>query len=123
MLFRNQDAGPRSTRQLFHSPPHAFAGAAAVSGAAAGAVAGLLAGPVTAVIGGVLGAAIGAFAGISFEKEERISGFHDRVLDDEIGVTRGSLGVPVEAKQVDRTSLLDAEIEDTFRSGEEPLVT
>lgn len=118
-IFQGRDSTARSARGLFHPHPHAFAGAAAFSGAAAGAVAGALAGPVSAVIGGILGTAVGAVAGYAFEKDERISGVHDRVLDDEIGVTRGSLGVPIEAKQPDRTSLLDAELEDTFRSGRE----
>ncbi|HRG99074.1 MAG TPA: hypothetical protein PLR99_22645 [Polyangiaceae bacterium] len=72
--------------------PHAMSEAAVLSGAVAGAIVGAVAGPVGAIAGGAIGSAIGAIAGVAMEREEHLREEHDRVLDDEIGVTSGSLG-------------------------------
>ncbi|HET9930217.1 MAG TPA: hypothetical protein VFQ35_06010 [Polyangiaceae bacterium] len=63
----------------------------AVSGAGFGAIA---AGPAGAIIGGLIGAAVGATTGWAADENtvEKIEA--DKALDDEIGVTSGSLGAP-----------------------------
>lgn len=79
--------------------PHVLAGAAALSGAVAGAIVGSVAGPVGAIAGGAIGTAIGAVGGAALEKQAHRDDQHDHELDDDIGVTKGSLGVPDEAKR------------------------
>jgi hypothetical protein len=71
---------------------HAIEGAA--GGAAAGAAAGAIAGPVGSVAGAVLGGAAGAIAENILEREEEASQLRGKALDEEIGVTSGSIGAP-----------------------------
>ncbi len=59
---------------------------------------GAIAGPAGAIAGGVIGSAIGALSGAVLEREEHRREAHDRELDDDIGVTSGSIGVPDEMK-------------------------
>jgi hypothetical protein len=63
-------------------------------GAVAGATVGSIAGPPGAVVGAVLGAAAGVIAGAAVVKDEHRREEEDRKLDEEIGVTAGSLGAP-----------------------------
>lgn len=74
--------------------PAAVTATAFVSGAAAGAIAGAIAGPVGAIAGAVIGAVAGAAAGIGIEENEALKDRAERELDDEIGVTAGSIGAP-----------------------------
>jgi hypothetical protein len=63
----------------------------AVGGAATGAA---MAGPVGAVVGAVIGGAIGASSGWAAEKASADEAEIDAALDEEIGVTAGSIGSP-----------------------------
>jgi phage tail tape-measure protein len=90
---------------------HALAGAAALSGAVAGAIAGAVGGPAGVVAGSALG-------GAALEREEHRHDKHDHELDDEIGVTRGSLGVPEEDKRPSRDVIDEAEAAERKRRGE-----
>ncbi|HEY8943291.1 MAG TPA: hypothetical protein VIM73_03470 [Polyangiaceae bacterium] len=63
----------------------------AVSGAGFGALA---AGPLGALAGGILGAAVGAGSGWAGDKHMSDKLREQRRLDDEIGVTKGSIGAP-----------------------------
>jgi len=92
-----------------HGHDHTLAEATALSGAVAGAVVGSVAGPIGAAVGGVVGGALGAFGGAAMEIEEHRQEAHDHELDEAIGVTRGSLGVPAEAKVPSRRILDEAE--------------
>ena len=82
----------KKTRVKRH--PHAKEFAEATLGAAAGAIAGSVAGPPGAIAGAVIGAAAGTLIGIADEREAHREAAHDKELDDEIGVTSGSLGAP-----------------------------
>lgn len=77
---------------------HALAGATTLGGAMTGAMLGAIAGPAGAIAGGVIGSAIGALSGAVLEREDHRREAHDRELDDDIGVTSGSIGVPDEMK-------------------------
>ena len=70
----------------------AVAAASGASGATLGAVVGAIAGPPGAIAGAVVGGAIGAAASIAMEKEDHRRSFHDKELDDDIGVTSENLG-------------------------------
>lgn len=96
-------------------PPedHAIAAAAAIAGGAAGAVAGAIGGPIGMVAGGAIGAAIGAISGATMENDEHRHDAHERELDDDIGVTKGTIGAP---ESVKRPSL---EVIDEARRDEE----
>jgi hypothetical protein len=63
-------------------------------GAVAGATVGSIAGPPGAVVGAVLGAAAGALAGAAIVRDDHRKEENDKKLDEEIGVTAGSLGAP-----------------------------
>lgn len=63
----------------------------AVSGAGLGAIA---AGPAGAIVGGLIGAAMGATTGWAADEHTVEEIEADKALDDEIGVTSGSLGAP-----------------------------
>jgi hypothetical protein len=63
-------------------------------GAVAGATVGSIAGPPGAVLGAVLGAAAGALAGAAVVRDDHRKEEEDKRLDEEIGVTSGSLGAP-----------------------------
>ena len=88
---------------------HALAGAAVVSGAVTGAAVGAVAGPLGVVVGGAIGTAVGAVAGVTMEREAHRNAEHEKELDDEMGVTKGSLGVPKEAKEASPSVLAEAE--------------
>jgi hypothetical protein len=73
-------------------PLHEAGGAA--GGALAGAAVGAIAGPAGVAAGAVIGGVVGAIvAKVADEEAERVSA-HEGELDDEIGVTSGSLGAP-----------------------------
>jgi len=76
-------------------PPHVveLTGAAlgAVGGAATGAAMG---GPVGAVVGAVIGGAIGASSGWAADQASADEAQIEAALDDNIGVTAGSVGAP-----------------------------
>lgn len=91
---------------------HALAGAAVVSGAVTGAAVGAIGGPLGAVVGGAIGTAVGAVAGAAMEREMHRHDAHEKELDDEIGITDGSLGVPAEMKKPSREVIDEAEREE-----------
>ena len=64
------------------------------SGAVAGALLGAVAGPPGVVAGAVIGAAAGAVAAFALDNEAERQAARTRELDDEIGVTGGTLGAP-----------------------------
>jgi hypothetical protein len=68
--------------------------AGAISGAASGAAIGSFAGPPGAIAGAILGGAAGAAAGAALERSNERRSFHDRELDEAIGVTSGEIGAP-----------------------------
>ena len=105
---KNPDAIEERPSGLPPANSHAVAEAVAASGAVVGALVGAVGGPIGAVAGGAIGAAIGAIAGATIEKTEHEHEMHERELDDEIGVTSGSLGVPAEAKRPSREALEEA---------------
>ncbi len=100
-----------------HQGHHTLAGTGALSGGIAGAVVGALAGPIGAIAGGAIGTALGAFAGASMDREKHQEEEHDRVLDEEIGVTSGSLGVPSESKHPNPVTLAEAAEAEKARAG------
>jgi hypothetical protein len=61
-------------------------------GALVGAVTGAIAGLPGAVVGAVLGGLVGLLAAVVAAREDVRAAIHERRLDGEIGVTRGSLG-------------------------------
>jgi hypothetical protein len=63
---------------------------------------------VGAIAGGAIGSAIGAIAGVAMEREEHLREEHDRELDDEIGVTSGSLGTNPEDRKASPEVLREA---------------
>lgn len=77
-------------------PEHHYemAAAAAATGTAAGAIVGSIAGPPGAIAGAAIGAAIGGAAGHVLDTEDERSTARDHELDDEIGITEGSMGLP-----------------------------
>lgn len=68
--------------------------AGTVAGEVLGAIVGSGAGPAGAVAGMVIGAAAGAIAGKVIDAEAERAHRHDDELDETIGVTKGSLGMP-----------------------------
>jgi uncharacterized membrane protein len=64
------------------------------SGAIAGALVGAAAGPPGALAGAIIGAVAGALAGAVIDKDSAESEERTRELDDEIGVTSGTIGAP-----------------------------
>lgn len=66
----------------------------AVGGAVAGAAIGAFAGPVGSIAGAVFGGAVGAITETVLENEEHRAQARRRQLDDDTGVTKGSLGAP-----------------------------
>lgn len=63
-------------------------------GAIAGAALGAIAGPPGMAVGSVLGGVVGAIAGAAVARESERIGARTRELDEQIGVTAGSLGAP-----------------------------
>lgn len=77
------------------SPPHVVEVAGATLGAVGGAATGAaLGGPVGAVVGAVVGGAIGASSGWAADAAAADQAQADAALDEEIGVTAGSVGAP-----------------------------
>ena len=74
--------------------PEAATATGCLSGAAAGALAGAIAGPVGAICGAVIGAVAGAAVGVGLGENEVLKDRAERELDDEMGVTAGSIGAP-----------------------------
>jgi uncharacterized protein YcfJ len=68
--------------------------AGAIAGEVVGAVVGAGAGPAGAIAGMVIGAAAGALAGKVFDNEAERAHQHDDELDETIGVTKGTIGLP-----------------------------
>jgi outer membrane lipoprotein SlyB len=66
----------------------------AVAGGGLGALIGSAAGPAGALAGMVFGAAAGAMAGKVLDEDAERAHIHDEELDETIGVTKGSLGMP-----------------------------
>lgn len=62
------------------------------TGAVAGAAAGAMAGPVGAIVGAGLGTAAAVLAHEALAREDQIHAERDRVLDETIGVSGGSMG-------------------------------
>ncbi len=73
----------------------------ALGGAATGAAMG---GPLGAVAGAVIGAAMGASSGWAAEKASSDQAHAEAALDDEIGVTAGSIGVSTLAHPPSKTN-------------------
>lgn len=96
---------------------HATTEAAVLSGAVAGAIVGAVAGPLGALAGGAIGSAIGAMAGATLERAEHQREVHDRELDDDIGITSGSMGTPAETKHPSPEVLEEARASDEARKG------
>lgn len=69
-------------------------GGGAAAGALAGAVIGWMGGPPGAMIGAGLGAVLGAGAGAAMRRTERHDAARDTMLDKELGVYGGDIGVP-----------------------------
>ncbi len=61
-------------------------------GALVGAVTGAIAGLPGVAVGGVIGGLVGLLAAVVAAREDIRAAIHERALDAEIGVTRGSLG-------------------------------
>jgi hypothetical protein len=68
------------------------AGPYGIEGAVAGAAIGAMAGPVGIVAGSAIGGLIGAVAEEVLNEEEARRSKHDAELDEEIGVTGGTMG-------------------------------
>jgi uncharacterized membrane protein len=84
-----------SKGELAIHPAHKHGGeAGAIAGEVLGALVGSAAGPPGAVAGMVLGAAVGALAGEMMDEEAERTSLHDAELDETIGVTKGDLGRP-----------------------------
>lgn len=85
----------------------------AILGGAIGALIGVLAALPGLLFGAVLGMAIGAMAGRAIDVQRSRSSTRDAYLDDEIGVTSGSLGraplVPANSLPAARREAVDAE--------------
>jgi nucleotide-binding universal stress UspA family protein len=97
-IVRAGAKGPRVTRADAERPfrghdRHSLLEAATLAGTASGAVAGAIAGPPGAVAGGLIGTAVGMLAGQALDKSDARATARDRVLDEQIGVTRGELGI------------------------------
>ena len=77
--------------------PMRSAAAPAVFGAVVGALGGIafgsFAGPIGMLIGGLLGAVAGAGMGDAVSKIQEHRSLHDEIMDEEIGVIDGNLGV------------------------------
>lgn len=80
----------------FKKPVLGIADVVTLGGTAAGAAAGAIAGPVGMIVGTAIGAEIGAATGMILEEQDRRNDEEDARLDEEIGVTRGSLGANVD---------------------------
>jgi hypothetical protein len=92
MAKKNKD---KAEKESIQPPSHTHgAEVGAIAGEIAGGIVGSLAGPPGAVAGMVMGAAAGAIAGRVLDDEAERAHVHDGDLDDEIGVTSGSLGAP-----------------------------
>lgn len=81
---------PDGVPQPNHVPAEGIALAAAVAGGALGAIAG----PPGIVAGATLGGVIGAAIALTVERQNERDASHDEALDDQIGVTSGSIGEP-----------------------------
>ena len=62
-------------------------------GATTGALAGAIAGPFGAIVGAVLGAITGALAGSALEDEGKARAHRNAILDAEIGIIGGDIGI------------------------------
>lgn len=111
-------ATPEETPAGVPHHDHLFAGASTLTGAAAGAAVGAIAGPVGVIAGGAIGTAVGAIVGITREHERERQEAHDHELDDDIGVTSGSLGTPEETKRPSREIIEEAEAQEAIRAGQ-----
>jgi len=78
----------------------------ALSGAGMGAIAG---GPPGAIAGAIIGAVMGASSGWVAEETSAERAEVDRELDEEIGVTAGTVGDPKLSHPAPKTGLLSAE--------------
>ncbi len=95
MRKRSRAAKPATSETTPLAPSHTHGEeACAIAGEVLGAVIGASAGPPGVVAGMVIGAAAGALAGKVLDQEAERAHQRDEALDDEIGVTRGSLGAP-----------------------------
>jgi outer membrane lipoprotein SlyB len=94
-MFKHDDkaVGDKAVKPL---PPNHTHGeeTGAVAGGGLGALVGSAAGPAGTLAGMVFGAAAGAMAGKIIDEEAERAHIHDDELDEAIGVTKGSIGVP-----------------------------
>jgi hypothetical protein len=105
LVARGPDAAPAQDRW---NQDETFATASIASGAAAGGAVGAIGGPAGALGGIALGSVVGAVVGRVMAKQEARAAAHDRELDDDIGVTSGSMGTPPETKQPSPDVLAEA---------------
>lgn len=91
MSKKNKADGAATLPGLGHPLEATVGTLGAVSGAGFGALA---AGPAGAIVGGLIGAAVGATTGWAADEHTVEEIEADKALDDEIGVTSGSLGAP-----------------------------
>lgn len=85
-----------------HPIPGAIIGSATLTGAVAGAATGALAGPAGVIAGGVIGSVVGAAAGRAIANDDARWSAHDHELDDEIGITKGSMGTTPESRRLEK---------------------
>jgi phage tail tape-measure protein len=85
---KKNSAGKPDRKELVHQAE------AGVAGAVAGAAVGAAAGPPGIAAGAAIGAVAGAIAGRALGEDAERRSEHDRKLDEEIGVTDGTLGAP-----------------------------
>lgn len=99
---KDKKEDPRSSVPPHH---HEIRNAAALAGTAAGAVLGSIAGPPGAIAGAAIGAAMGAAAGQVLESEDERAVSHDHELDDDIGVTSGSMGLDADVPRTEEEAI------------------
>jgi phage tail tape-measure protein len=87
-----KELSPEELEAKLRKPHGEVLAAASLAGVAAGAAVGAVVGPVGAIVGGMIGAAVGSAAGEIITEENERRSFHDRELDEDIGVTKGDLG-------------------------------
>jgi outer membrane lipoprotein SlyB len=95
-MFRKEKQDNRGGEKVKTPPPSHRHGeeAGTIAGELLGAIVGSGAGPAGAVAGMVIGAAAGAIAGKVLDEDAERAHRHDDELDETIGVTKGSLGMP-----------------------------
>jgi uncharacterized membrane protein len=89
---KNKTPKDASAKNALRRIEHEAEGGA--SGAIAGALVGAAAGPPGALAGAIIGAVAGALAGAVLDKDSSESDERTRELDDDIGVTSGTIGAP-----------------------------